>query len=91
MGLVQWPAVRRCWLCIEGNLAMLIPQAKPLFWEDWDEYFWDDEWVVQGTSLGNLEERPEHVTAQFGSYKPFKRKLRDIWGSSVKPKVLEAA
>ena len=43
---------------------------EPISWEGWDEYFWDDEWVVQASSLGAIEERPIHVTAQFMTYKP---------------------
>ena len=38
----------------------------------WDEYYWDEEWVVQGSSVGNLEGRPQHTTAQFMPHKKTK-------------------
>ncbi len=60
---------------------------KPV--EDWEEYFWDEEWFVQGTSLGIFDERPEHVTAQFMAYKPTKKiSEHTCW---PKLKVLEPA
>jgi hypothetical protein len=46
------------------------PSSWAVSYRAWDEYFWDEEWVVQASSVGDLEGgdlegRPQHITAQF--------------------------